>query len=188
MIFLALALLTFPLDVQLKPMISQQEIALKIEETAHQIDRDYSGEDLTILMVLKGSVFVVSDLMRAISIPCTLEVVQCESYGERGRERGELRVIGLESLHLQDRNVLIVDDIFDSGHTMSTLIAAVTAMEPRSVKSLVLLYKKDAPHMTSVRPDYSLFDIENRFVVGFGLDFKEYYRNLPGIFILEEAR
>jgi len=188
MICLAALLLTQPFEIPLQPLISREEIALKIDETAHQIDRDYADRDLTILMVLKGSIFIVSDLMRALSIPCTLEVVQCKSYGERGSHRGELQIIGLESLRLDHRDVLIVDDIFDSGQTMASLVAALQAKGARSVKSLVLLYKKDASHVTSLRPDYRLFDIENRFVVGYGLDFKEYFRNLPGIFIMEESR
>ena len=183
---LAAMLLTQPMEISIQPMISREEISMKIDEAARQIDRDYAGRDLTILMVLKGSIFVVSDLMRALSIPCTLEVVQCKSYGERGMNRGELQVIGLESAHLENRDVLIVDDIFDSGHTVSTLIESVKAKGVHSVKSLVLLYKKDAPHVTSLRPDYRLFDIDNRFVVGYGIDYKEYYRNLPDIFSLKE--
>ena len=92
--------------------------------------------------------------------------------------------MGLDRLNLQDRDVLIVDDIFDSGHTMSSLIDALKIKRPRSIKSLVLLCK-DVERSTSFRPDYILFEIKNHFVVGFGLDYKERYRGLPGIFIYE---
>lgn len=183
MILLAFAMLTQPFDMPIKPLITQEEISVKIHETAKAIECDYADKDLAILMVIKGSLFVVSDLMRSLSIPCTLDVVQCKSYG--GTHRGDLQVIGLDSLHLKDRDVLIVDDIFDSGHTMATLVAAVEKQGARSVKSLVLLFKKDAEHVTDLRPDYHLFDIENKFVVGFGLDYNEYYRNLPGVYYIE---
>ena len=170
--------------VKLKPLIGQKQIADQIRQIAHEIDREYSGKDLVILMVLKGAVCLVADLIRAIEVPCDIEVVQCASYGEGGTNRGALQIFGLDQLNLQDRDLLIVDDIFDSGHTMSSLIDALKIKRPRSIKSLVLLCK-DVERSTSFRPDYILFEIKNHFVVGFGLDYKERYRGLPGIFIYE---
>lgn len=167
---------------KLRPLISQEEIAGRIRETALQINKDYKNKDLVIVMVLKGALCLTADLIRELDLPLDVEYVQCSSYGARGVERGELTVIGLDRLNIHNRDVLIVDDIFDSGHTMATLVDALKEKHPRSLKSLVLLLK-DVPHMTDYRPEYVLFPIENEFVVGYGLDFKERYRGLPGIFV-----
>ncbi len=170
---------------KLKPLIDKKQIASKILHVAHEIDREYADKDLVILMVLKGSLCLVADLIRSISIPCDIEVVQAQSYGEGGAQRGSLQIFGLERLHVKNRDVLIVDDIFDSGQTMTALIHALKEKEPLSLKTLVLL-SKNVPRSNPMRPDYVLFDIENEFVVGYGLDYKERYRNLSGIFVLEE--
>lgn len=172
--------------VKLKPLIGQKQITDKVRQISREIDCEYAGKDLVILMVLKGAICLVADLIRSIEVPCDVEVVQCASYGERGTDRGSLQIFGLDCLNLEDRDVLIVDDIFDSGFTLSTLIDALQKKKVRSLKSLVLLCK-NIQRNSSLRPDYVLFDIENHFVVGFGLDYKERYRGLPGIFIYEES-
>jgi hypoxanthine phosphoribosyltransferase len=171
--------------VRLQPLISAKQIADRIRQISREIDREYFGKDLVILMVLKGAVCIVADLIRAIEVPCDIDFVRCASYGRGGTNRGNLEIDGLDRLNLQNRDVLIVDDIFDSGHTMAALIEAVQSMHPRSVKSLVLLCK-EVNRNVSFRPDYVLFEIKNYFVVGFGLDYKERYRGLSGIFIYEE--
>jgi hypoxanthine phosphoribosyltransferase len=173
--------------VKLKPLIDKKQIASKIAIVAREIDREYQDKDLVILMVLKGAVCLVADLIRAITVPCGIEVVQCMSYGEGGIKRGDLKILGLEPLELEGRDVLIVDDIFDSGHTLSSLIHALQGKKTRSIKSLVLL-KKNVSRTTTLCPDYVLFEIENHFVVGYGLDFKEHYRGLPGVFIMEDPQ
>lgn len=172
--------------VKLIPLIDQKQIAAKISEISHIIDREYSQKDLVILMVLKGALCLVADLIRAIHIPCGVEVIQCKSYGHRGTKRGSLEILGLDLLNIEGRDVLIVDDIFDSGQTLSLLMEALLKKHPRSLKSLVLLFKK-VERSFSIRPDFVLFEIHNQFVVGYGLDFQEQYRNLSGIFILEES-
>ena len=110
--------------VKLTRLIGQKQIASKIIQIAREIDREYSGKDLVILMVLKGSICLVADLIRAIEIPCDIEVVQCKSYGKSGVHRGSLEIFGLDRLDCHDRDVLIVDDIFDSGNTLASLIHA----------------------------------------------------------------
>ena len=172
-----------PLPLDPVPLISKEQIANKISEVAKQIDSDYTGRDLVIVMVLKGAICVGSDLVRAINVPCTIESLQCSSYGALGAKRGELCVFGLDRIDLKDRDVLLVDDIFDSGYTLSTLAKEISKKEPRSLKSLVLL-KKNVPHV-DFSPDYVLFDIENNFVVGYGLDYKEYYRGLDGVYTFQ---
>jgi hypoxanthine phosphoribosyltransferase len=167
-----------------KLLIGKQRIAAKIKVVAREIDREYTQKDLVILMVLKGAVCFAADLLRAIRVPCDIEAVQCASYGARGTLRGDLNIFGLERINLTGRDVLIVDDIFDSGHTLTSLIHAVQEQRPSSIKSLVLLYKK-VTHVTLMRPDYVLFEIEDHFVVGYGLDYKERYRGLSGVYIYQ---
>lgn len=170
---------------QLSPLITKEQIAEKVREAAVRIKADFVGRDLVIVMVLKGALCLVSDLIRELDLPLDLETVQCSSYGALGTQRGELRVIGADRLHIHNRDVLIVDDIFDSGRTMATLIDTFKAQHPRTLKTCVLLYKNGVPKVTDYRPDYVLFDIGNLFVVGYGLDFKERYRGLSGIYVFE---
>lgn len=167
---------------KLSPLITQEQIAERLKTAAADIRRDYKGKDLVIVMVLKGSLCLAADLIRELDLPLDIQVVQCSSYGARGTKRGELTIHGLDRLHIHNRDVLIVDDIFDSGHTMTSLIQAFQEQKPHSIKSLVLL-SKNVPHVTDYRPEYVLFDIENLFVVGYGLDFKERYRGLTGVYI-----
>lgn len=171
--------------MNLKPLISKEQIAQKVKEAALQIERDYKGLDLVIVMVMKGAICLVADLIRELPLPLDIEYVQCSSYGARGTTRGELEVIGLDRIKIHNRDILIVDDIFDSGQTLDSLIQSFQTKQPRSIKSLVLLHKKVA-RASPLRPDYVLFDIENLFVVGYGLDYKERYRGLGGVFILTE--
>ena len=162
-------------------LISREEIAQKIQETAATIDRDYQDKKLTIILVMKGSICVASDLMRELKTPFTIEYIKASSYGQNGTTPGELYIDGFEKLNLEGKDVLVVDDIFDSGKTMAEVLKKLETKKPNSLKSLVLLLK-DVPHKVNILPDYSLFTIPNRFVIGYGLDYKEYYRGLPGIY------
>jgi hypoxanthine phosphoribosyltransferase len=170
------------MDSHLKPLIPKEAISEKLRETARQIQSDYKDKDLVVIMVMKGALCVAADLIRELDLPLDVQFVQCSSYGARGTQRGELSVFGLERLNIHNRDVLIVDDIFDSGHTMGALMEALKQKQPRSIKSLVLL-SKNVPHVSDYRPEYVLFDIENLFVVGYGLDFKERYRGLTGVYV-----
>jgi hypoxanthine phosphoribosyltransferase len=165
-------------------LISRQQIEEKIEILARQIDEDAKGEELTMIMVLKGGLLIGADLIRKIKSPCVLECIQTSSYGKQGTHRGKLKIHGLDKLEITGKNVLIVDDIFDSGATLSTLVEKISALNPKKLRSAVLLLKK-TEHVTDYRPDYVLFEIENRFVVGFGLDYKEYWRGLSDIFAVQ---
>jgi hypoxanthine phosphoribosyltransferase len=169
----------------LRSLIEPHQIAAKIKEVADQIQADYAGKDLVLIMVLKGAICLVADLMRSLTLPLDLETVQASSYGSRGAQRGELHISGLDRLSVQNRDVLLIDDIFDSGYTLTTLLKHIQEKHPSSLKTCVLLNKTGVPKATAYRPDYVLFDIEDLFVVGYGLDFKERYRGLPGIYVLE---
>ncbi len=170
---------------KLRPLIEKEKIANQIETISAQINQDYKGKDLVVVMVLKGSLCLVADLIRSLNLPLDLQTVQCSSYGARGAEQGSLTVLGADRLNIHNRDVLIVDDIFDTGNTMLTLLETLQKQKPRSLKSCVLLYKQEVPKKGDYRPEYVLFDIQNEFVVGYGLDYKEQYRGLPGIYILE---
>lgn len=168
---------------KLEVLITPEKIHEKIKEIAVQIDKEFQNEELTIVMVMKGAICVSADLIRQLNTTTFLEYIKASSYGNNGANRGELKVIGLDKLDLESKNVLLVDDIFDSGTTMTSLVAQLKLKNPKKLKTLVLLMKK-IPRETKYRPDYVLFDIDDHFVVGYGLDYKELYRGLPGIFAI----
>jgi len=181
LMFLALASCCFAIEHTMELLISSEEIAAKINEAAEQINTDYQGKNLTVLMVMKGAICVTSDLIRKITIPFQLEYLKASSYGNNGMVGGELTILGLDRLQIEGRDILIVDDIYETGNTILGVIEKLKVKNPKSIKTFMLLVK-DVPRKTIYRPDYVLFDIPNRFVIGYGLDYKEYYRGLPGIF------
>lgn len=169
----------------MRELLSAEQIRSRINEIAVAINTHYQGEELALVIVMKGAVFLAADLMRQLKLPCTLDCVRASSYGIRGSERGGLTLFGLEELTLLGKNVLVVDDIYDSGNTLFQIISSIKQQQPRSLRSLVLL-KKEVARQIEYTPDYVLFEIKEAFVVGYGLDYKERYRELPGIFIMEQ--
>lgn len=169
----------------LKLLISDQAIQQRIKETAVQLEKDYKEKPLIIVMVMKGAIILVADLIRHLSIPFELEYVHASSYGHRGTTPGEVVLRELRNLEIKDKHVLIIDDIFDTGNTLSKVSEALQAKDPASLKSLVLLEKK-MERKIKMQPEYVLFKIENLFVVGYGLDFKEYLRGLRDIYVLNQ--
>ncbi|MFI5334264.1 MAG: hypoxanthine phosphoribosyltransferase [Chlamydiales bacterium] len=174
---------TLKRGAHLELLISEQTITRKIAQVAKSLDDEYKGQEITIVMIMKGALCLVADLIRHIQIPCSIEFIQASSYGAKGTKRGELSIFGLEKISLEKKHVLVVDDIFDSGATLSEVMSRVKEQQPKSIKSLVLL-SKNVPRKTVCHPDYVLFEIEDRFVVGYGLDYKEHYRGLPGVYAL----
>lgn len=167
-----------------RTLISQQEIAAAVSKLGSRITEDFQGQDLTVLGVLTGSIVLVTDLMRQIELPHQLGLVQASSYRGTATSPGELR-INLDFLpEIRGRDILLVDDIFDTGRTLSTIIAQLSKYEPRSIKSAVLLWKKVRTVVDAV-PDYFCFEIPDEFVVGYGLDFDGHYRHLPYIGVVE---
>jgi hypoxanthine phosphoribosyltransferase len=165
----------------LELLISSQAIEQRIHEIAGELEKEYRGKELVLLSVMKGAVCVTSDLMRALTIPCTIEFIRASSYGKNGTQRGQLTISGLDGLDLREKHVLVIDDILDSGYTMKGIVEHLQTKRPQSIKTLVLL-SKNIPRDSNYTPDYALFDIPDRFVIGYGLDYKEYYRNLPAIY------
>jgi hypoxanthine phosphoribosyltransferase len=167
-------------DPSLELLISPEDISSRIQTIAAQIDNDYQGEELTIVVIMKGAMCITVDLMRQLHIPVAIQDIKTSSF-KGGTKRGELGISRIEGLNIAGKNVLVVDDIFDSGTTMTTVMDILRAQAPKSVQSLVLLLKQ-VPRTITYRPEYVLFEIPNRFVLGYGLDYKEFYRNLPGVY------
>ena len=168
---------------QMHLMISEEEIKEKIKAVAQGFNERFQGQELVIVMVMKGAICFVADFIRNLSVRFSLESLHCSSYGLNGKVRGELSITGLEELNLENKHVVVVDDIFDTGNTMNCLLKEIKKKNPQSLQSLVLLTKNISRETDSL-PDFSLFDIEDKFVIGYGLDYKEYYRGLPGIYYM----
>lgn len=171
----------------LELLISTEEIQVKVAEAGLLIDEDYAEKNLTVLMVMKGAICIGADLIRNIHVPCKIECIRTSSYGYNGMTAGELTIESISKLELEGRDVLIVDDIFETGNTMLKLMDRIQEKNPASIKTLLLLVK-DIPRKTNYRPDYVLFDIQDRFVIGYGLDYKELYRGLPGIYAFKDDK
>jgi len=165
-------------------LIDEESIANKVEEIASLLNRDFLGKEVVIVTILKGAFVFVADLIRHLDFPNTVEFIRAASYGMRGKERGALTIEGVDRLDLKGKCVLLVDDIFDSGITLNAVKAALAEQEPARFDTLVLLKKKGKAPKT-LDPTYVCFDIEDHFVVGYGLDYKEQKRGLKGIYTIE---
>lgn len=176
-----------------KPLFSREEIQNAISQTANELSRDYKGKTIAMVMVMKGAIHVVSDLMRSLKVPVTLDYVQASSYGQNGTQPGKLTLTGIEQLNLTGKDVLLVDDIVDTGETLSHIKREFFKQNPASLKTLVLLKKSQYDPSKEYNlfdmqkfVDYPIFTIGNAFVIGYGLDYKEKYRELPGIWVKKE--
>jgi hypoxanthine phosphoribosyltransferase len=170
---------------KLKLLFSEDDIKNKIVSLANKIDLDYKNKEITVLMVLKGSFIFTSDLIRELNSNITVDVISASSYGSKGTKRGELLIKNFDDLDLKDKDVLVIDDIFDSGNTMNRIVDKIYEKEPSSVKSVTLLLKNTKKRLKdAVLPDYYVYEIEDKFVVGYGLDYKENLRNLKSLYTL----
>lgn len=168
----------------MKVLLSKEELHAGVTRLADQITDRYRGQQLTIIGVLTGSVVLLADLIRAIDVPLRVGVLQASSYRGATTTRGELIINSEMMLDVRGRNVLLVDDIFDTGHTLHQVTQKMQSFEPASVRSAVLLRKK-ARLEVDYEPDFVAFDIPDEFVVGYGLDYQDMYRNLPYLAALE---
>ncbi len=167
-----------------KVLIPEVKIQSRVKELGQQINSDYQGKELTLICTLKGSFVFFSDLIRHLEIPMTCEFLGLSSYGNQKVSSGEVKVTLDINEPLQDRHVLIVEDIVDSGLTLKYMLEALSARKPASVRSCALLVKPDSLK-TEVEVDYIGFKIGNEFVVGYGVDYAEKMRGLPYIGYLE---
>ncbi len=159
-------------------LITKEEIDAKLAELAAKIDAEYAGKELLIVGVLKGAVMVMADLARALSTPVTMDWMAVSSYGAGTQSSGVVRILKDLDTDIKGKHVLIVEDIIDSGLTLSWLLSNLGSREPASLEVCTLLRKPDAAKV-DIDVKWIGFDIPNEFVVGYGLDFAEKYRNLP---------
>jgi hypoxanthine phosphoribosyltransferase len=174
------------LAADLEPMFSTEKIGQRVRELGAQIERDYQGKELVLLGVLKGSYIFISDLARAIDLPLSVDFIGLSSYGEATEASGVVKITSDLSRPIEDKHVLIVEDIVDTGLTMRYLLDNLATRHPASVKLVTLLHKPSRSR-TRIRIDYLGFQIEDRFVVGYGLDAAEKYRNVPFIGVLKHG-
>ncbi len=165
-------------------LISAEALATRVQEMGAQLSQDYAGRDLFMVAVLKGSVVFMADLMRTVTIPHRIDFMATSSYGAATQSSGVVQILKDLEESIEGRNVLIVEDIIDSGHTLAYLRRVLLARNPASLRICALLDKHERRE-AEVPVDYTGFPIPNEFVVGYGLDFDELYRNLPFIGVLK---
>jgi hypoxanthine phosphoribosyltransferase len=164
-------------------LIEEGALQRRIAALGDEISGDYAGRDLLLIGVLKGAVFFMADLMRRLSIPCEIDFMAISSYGASTDSSGVVRILKDLDINIEGRNVLVVEDIIDSGLTLSYLMRMLESREPASLEICALLTKPERREI-DVDVRYTGFEIPNRFVIGYGLDFAERYRNLPYVAVL----
>ena len=165
-------------------LFSEEQLKARVREIAGQIDRDFAGKEPMLISVLRGSFIFMADLMRSITLPCTVDFMAVSSYGAGTTSSGQVKITKDLSERIEGRDIIVVEDILDSGNTLSYLLQILQARHPASMKLCTLLDKPDR-RIKPVHVDYSGFSIPDEFVVGYGLDFAEKYRNLPYIGVLK---
>lgn len=166
-------------------LISEEQLKAKVAELGEAITKDYDGKPLLLVGILKGSMVFMSDLMRAIKTNCKIDFMSVSSYGSGTKTSGQVRIILDLNKPIKDYDLLIVEDILDSGVTLSYIKQLLAPREPRSIKICTLLDKPDR-RVADIKADYYGFTIPDAFVVGYGLDYDEDYRNLPYVGVLKE--
>jgi hypoxanthine phosphoribosyltransferase len=166
-------------------LIDEDRLQSRIQELGDEITADYAGRELLLVGVLKGAVFFMADLMRSIRVPCEIDFMAISSYGASTDSSGVVRILKDLDINIEGRDVLVIEDIIDSGLTLSYLIRNLESREPASLAVCALLTK---PERREIEVDvrYVGFEIPNRFVIGYGLDFAERYRNLPYVGVLHD--
>jgi len=164
-------------------MISEEQVDKRIRELAEQISKDYEGKVIHLISILKGGVFFTTELAKHLTVPVTIDFMSVSSYGDGMSSTGNVRIIKDLDDPLVGEDVLLVEDIIDSGHTLSHLMKVLKGRQPASLKLCTLLDKKER-RVAQVDVDYTGFDIPDEFVVGYGMDYAQKYRNLPYIGIV----
>ncbi len=169
----------------LRILIETDELAARVCELSSELREAYGDKPLTVLGVMTGSLVLMADLIRQLEMPLKVGVMQARSYRGTATSAGDL-ALNLDMMpQIAGQDVLVVDDIFDTGHTLENVLASIREHQPTSVRSLVLLSKSER-HEVAIRPDFVGFHIPNEFVVGYGLDYQDLYRNLPYVAALED--
>ncbi len=169
-----------------RPIVTQEEMRARIRELGKQITTDYMGKDLVLVGVLKGAYVFYADLARAIRIPIRVDFLMVTSYGSRAKTSGKVKMVTELTEEIKGKDVLLVEDIVDSGLTVQYLLKTLGKKKPRSIKVCTLLSKPER-RTIDVAIDYEGFRIPNKYVVGYGLDYQQKYRNLPYLAVLDVA-
>ncbi|EHI56403.1 hypoxanthine phosphoribosyltransferase [Johnsonella ignava ATCC 51276] len=170
---------------KIRVLLSEEQVNKRIREVAQQINKDYAQKQIHLICVLKGGAMFMCELARRISIPVSFDFMSVSSYGSETTSSGVVRILKDLDEDLKDKDVLIVEDIIDSGRTLSYLLELLQSRGPRSIKLCTLLDKPSRRVIKDVKVDYVCFSIPDEFVVGYGLDYNQKYRNLPFIGVVE---
>ena len=173
------------MENKIRVLISKEDVEARIQALADQISREYEGRILHLVTVLKGGVFITTELAKRLTVPVTMDFLTASSYGSGTVSSGNVKVVQGLRESLMGKDVLLVEDIIDSGNTLKTLKAQLLQQEPASLKLLTLLDKPSRRTVEGLTVDYCGFTVPDEFIVGYGLDYAEKYRNLPYIGILE---
>ncbi len=169
---------------KIRVLISEEEVEKRICEMGKEISEYYKGEEVHLVSVLKGGVFLTSQHAKRLTVPVSLDFMSVSSYGDDTKSSGVVKVIKDLDEAIEGKNVLVVEDIVDSGRTLSYLLENLKSRKPKSLRLCTLLDKPDR-RVTDVHVDYTGFEIPDQFVVGYGLDYMQHYRNLPYVGIVE---
>lgn len=166
-----------------KVLITKEQLQKRAEELGRQISEDYKGEEVTLVCILRGASVFFADLLRNITIPCEIDFIAVSSYGSGTTSSGEVKLVKDLSSTIEGENVIIVEDIMDTGVTLSYLKRLLLARKPKSIKICACIDKPER-RKADIESDYIGFTVPNEFIVGYGLDYNEKYRNLPDICVL----
>ncbi|MBP3337932.1 MAG: hypoxanthine phosphoribosyltransferase [Lachnospiraceae bacterium] len=169
---------------KIRTLISESDVNRRIAEIAEQINQDYAGEEVRLICILKGSVFFTCELAKRINLPVTIDFMQVSSYGNGTTSSGRVRIAKDLDESVEGMNIIVIEDIIDSGRTLSYLMDILKARNPKSIKLCTLLDKPDR-RVVDIDVDYTGFEIPDEFVVGYGLDYAQKYRNLPYVGVVE---
>lgn len=169
---------------KIRIMIGEEEIGKRLDEIAAQMNEEYAGRTLHLVCILKGSIFVTTELAKRLTVPVTLDFMSVSSYGDGTQSTGRVKIVKDLDESITGRDVVVIEDIIDSGRTLSYLLDMLNVRKPASLKLCALLDKPDR-RVTEVKVDYVGFTIPDEFVVGYGLDYAQKYRNLPYVGVVE---
>lgn len=172
------------MNEKIRVLLSEEEVDAKIKEIADQVSKDYEGKQVHLICVLRGGVYFTCELSKRITVPVSLDFMSVSSYGDDTKSSGVVKIVKDLDQPLEGKDVLIVEDIIDSGRTLSYLIEILKKRNPNSLRLCTLLDKPER-RVTDVKVDYCCFNIPDEFVVGYGLDYAQKYRNLPYIGVVE---
>lgn len=173
------------MEDKIRVMIPEEDIENRISEIAEQISQDYEGKKIHLICILKGSIFFTCELAKRLTVPVTMDFMSVSSYENGTESTGRVRIVKDLDEHIEGKDVLVIEDIIDSGRTLSYLLDMLKARQPESLKLCTLLDKPDR-RVKPVAVDYTGFEVPDEFVIGYGLDWEQKYRNLPYIGVVEQ--